>query len=283
MIDLFGLSGKVALVVGGGQGIGAATAHRLSLAGCAVAVADLELERAQAVVAQLHEAGGRAVALQADILESGAGERLIEQSIAGLGGFDILVTIVGAAKFGSVIEVTEAEWDRDQDRNLRYFYFLCQAAARSFIRRKMPGTIVGMASAGGIGAMPFRSAYGAAKAALIHLVRSLSVELGGYGIRINAVAPGLTVTPRTAARMGVDHVQAEIARIPLGRLGTPEDVANVILFYASELSGHVTGTTLVVDGGAIEAPPYDLGPSRAASERNRKALGIDLGPGADHA
>jgi NAD(P)-dependent dehydrogenase (short-subunit alcohol dehydrogenase family) len=276
--DPFGLAGKRALVVGGGQGIGESAALRLADAGCDVAVLDLEAERAESVAEAVRRTGRSGIALVGNVVEDGEAARLVDEAADALGGLDIVVSIVGAARFGSVLEMTPQEWDGDHARNLRYFFFLCQAAARSFIRRGVPGTIVGIATAGAIGSMPFRPAYGAAKAGLVHLVRTLAVELGEHGIRINAVAPGMTVTPRTAKRMGAATTQAEAAKIPLGRLGTPDDVGKVILFFASDLAGHVTGTTLVVDGGALAAPNYDLGPSRAASARNRRALGIDLAP-----
>lgn len=278
MTDPFGLAGKKALVVGGGQGIGESAALRLAEAGCDIAIVDLDAGRADAVAGAVRRTGRTSVSLVGNVVEDGEAARLVAEAVAALGGLDIVVAIVGAAKFGGVLEMSPQEWDGDHARNLRYFFFLCQVAARSFIRRGVPGTIVGIATAGAIGSMPFRPAYGAAKAGLIHLVRTLAVELGEHDIRINAVAPGMTVTPRTAARMNADATRAEAAKIPLGRLGTPDDIGKVILFFASDLAGHVTGTTLAVDGGALAAPNYDLGPSRAASARNRRSLGIDLDP-----
>ncbi len=275
MSDLFKLTGKVALVVGGGQGLGEASARYLADVGCAIAVVDRETERARAVVQTLTARGVRAVAITANILEVSEIERVVAETEAALGGLDIVVSIVGASKFGGVLELSEAEWDHDHDRNLRYFFFLCQAAARSFVRRDVKGVIIGVATAGVNGSMPFRSAYGAAKAGLVHLVRTLAVELGEWGIRINAVAPGLTVTPRTQARVATEAAQAQIRNIPRGRAGTPDDIGKAVLFLASDLADHITGTTVPVDGGSTVTPSYDLGPSRAASKRNRVAMGKD--------
>ena len=273
--DLFKLSGKVALVVGGGQGLGEASARYLADAGCAVAVVDREPARAQAVAEALAARGVKTTAIVADILQVSEIERVVAETEAALGGLDVVVSIVGASKFGGVLELSEAEWDNDHARNLRYFFFLCQAAARSFVRRGVPGVIVGIATAGVNGSMPFRSAYGAAKAGLVHLVRTLAVELGEWGVRINAVAPGLTVTPRTQARVANEAAQAQIRNIPRGRAGTPDDIAKAVLFLASDMADHITGATVPVDGGSTVAPNYDLGPSRAASKRNRLAMGKD--------
>jgi len=244
--DFLKLSGKVALVVGGGQGIGEATARYLARAGCDVAVVDLEPARGQAVAGEIASLGRRSIFLKADILDDDALPRVVDEVVSRLGGLDIVAAIVGQAKFGSVLELTHDEWDRDHRRNLRYFFFLVQAAARSFIRRKVPGSIVGLATAGVTNSMPFRSGYGAAKAGLAHLVRTAAVELGEYGIRINCVAPGLVVTPRTEGRITADSA-AEIAeRIPLRKLGRPDDIAKAVLFLASDLAGHVTGTALAM-------------------------------------
>jgi 3-oxoacyl-[acyl-carrier protein] reductase len=272
---MFGLAGKVALVVGGGLGLGDSAARYLAQAGCAIAVVDIDAERAEVVARNVRELGGTAIALVADVLDENEVARVIAEVEVELGGLDVVVSIVGASKFGGVLEFTPEDWDRDHARNLRYFFFLCQAAARSFVRRRVKGVIVGIATAGGYGSMPFRSAYGAAKAGLMHLVKSLAVELGEYGVRVNAVAPGMTVTPRTAARMTAQATQTEVAHIPLGRLGAPDDIGKAVLFFASDLAGHVTGATLPVDGGATVTPNYDLEPSRAASLRNRRSMGKD--------
>lgn len=272
---LLGLDGKVAMVVGGGQGLGEANALHLARAGCAVAVVDIEADRAERVAASVRELGRPATAIVADVLDPAAVGAAVDATERSLGGLDVVVAVVGASKFGGILELTVDEWDRDQARNLRYLFALTQASARSFVRRSVPGVIVATATAGVADSMPYRSSYGAAKAGVVHFVRSMAVELGEYGIRINAVAPGLTVTPRVAGKMSPDVVATEQARIPLGRIGTPDDVARVVVFLASDLARHVTGATLPVDGGSTAAPNHDLGPSRTASRRNRTALGLD--------
>ncbi|MBV9995741.1 MAG: SDR family oxidoreductase [Caulobacteraceae bacterium] len=272
--DLFRLAGKTALVVGGGQGIGEATALLLARVGCAVAVVDLEAERAEKVAAAVRALGRPAAAIVADVLDDAAPERIVAETLEALGGLDVMVCIVGAAGFGGVLEMTPKTWDAEHARNLRYFFFMCQAAARSFVRRKTAGVIVGLGTAGAVGfsSMPFAPAYGAAKAGLIHLVRSLAGELGEYGVRINAVAPGLTLTPRIAARPGA---AAYGARAPLGHAAATQDIAKAVLFLASDLASHVTGVTLPVDGGS-SASSDDLTGARAKSARNRRAMGLDV-------
>jgi len=276
--EIFGLNGKLALVVGGGQGLGEAASRYLAEAGCSVAVLDLEIERAQAVAKALRDRGATAIALSADVTDDAQLTRAVAEAEAGLGGLDVVVSIVGASRFGGVLELSPEDWDAQHTLNLRYFFFLCQSAARSFVRRQVPGAIVGISTAGAYDSMPFRPAYGAAKAGLVHLVRSLAVELGEYGIRINAAAPGMTVTPRTAARMNSEANQGEVRKIPLQKLGTPDDIGKAVLFLASDLASHITGATIPVDGGSSVAPNYDLGASRAVSLRNRRAM-----PGGDPA
>lgn len=277
MKDFFGLAGKIAMVVGGGQGIGESGARHLAEAGCDVAVVDLDPLRAEAVAEIVRSLGRRAASIPADILDDAQVAALCDRTEAALGGLDILVCVVGASKFGGILELSADEWDRDHARNLRYFFLCTQAAARSFIRRKVDGRIVGIATGGAFGSMPFRSPYGAAKAGLIHFVKSMAVELGEYGIRVNAVAPGPTVTPRVADRMATSAWTSEIGKIPLQRLGNVDDIGKAVLFMASDMAAHVTGATLPVDGGSTIAPNYDLGPSRAAARRNRASLGVDIG------
>jgi NAD(P)-dependent dehydrogenase (short-subunit alcohol dehydrogenase family) len=229
--------------------------------------------RADKVCAEIRAMGRRAVPIIADVLDDAQIDRVFAETEEQLGGLDIMVTIVGASKVRGILEMTAADWDLDQSRNLRYVFLYMQAAAHSFISHDRPGAIVTMTSGGALRSMPFRSAYGAAKAAMIHLVKSMAVELGEYGIRVNAVAPGITVTPSSAGR--TNHEEAfheELRKIPSGRFGTPDDVGKAVLFLCSDLAGHVTGHTLAVDGGWVSAPNYNLDESRAITRRKREPL-----------
>jgi len=223
--DLLGLTGKKALIIGGGQGLGEATAVFLARAGCDVALVDINPEAAEKVAGEVRAEGRKAVPIIADALDASQTERVIGETEAGLGGLDILVTIVGGSSLAGVLEISLEDWDRDQARNFRYVFVYAQAAARSMVKRDVKGCIVAIATGGALRSMPFRSGYGAAKAGLVHLVKSMAVELGDYGIRVNAIAPGATFTPNSVGYMDTTAFRAEVEKIPLGRLANPEDIA----------------------------------------------------------
>jgi NAD(P)-dependent dehydrogenase (short-subunit alcohol dehydrogenase family) len=229
MIDLLGLEGKVAMVVGGGLGMGHSTSLSLAKAGCDVAVIDVDRERAEFVAA-----AGAVATVESEF-----------------GRVDRLATIVGQAAWTTVLDVTEETWDLDHRRNLRYFFFVAQAAARAMIRGGNGGAIAAVASVSGIQSAPNHAPYGAAKAGLINLVRTMGVELAPHGIRVNANAPGTIKTPRTS--QSADHAafveKVRNSLIPFRRLGETQDIANGLLFMLSDLASFVTGQTLAVDGG----------------------------------
>lgn len=264
--SLFGLEAKKALVVGGGQGMGERSAHYLARAGCDVAVLDLDADRAAQVAASVRELGRRAVAVTADVTDDAQIAPAVAAAENGLGGLDVLVTIVGQASIRRALDVTPASWDREHRRNLRYFFFVAQAVARSMINRHVPGAIVAVASVSGLQSAPNHVPYGAAKAGLINMVRSLAVEWASHNIRVNAVAPGLIITPRLPdtedQRNRVLH-----SLIPMQRRGTTDEIGKSILFLASDLATYVTGQTLAVDGGftavfAAGAPEPPAAPDR---------------------
>lgn len=278
--DLLGLEGKVALIIGGGQGLGEASARRLAQAGCDIALVDLERERADAVAAKVRDLGRKAVVIVADAAQDADVPRVLSQTHDALGRLDVLITIVGHSNLGSFLETEMADWDRDHALNVRYVVAYARAVARDFVKRGVRGAIVATATGGALRSMPFRAGYGANKAALVNLVKSIAVELGDYGIRVNAVAPGATFTPRNVGYMDTPAFQAEIEKIPLGRLAEPDDIARAITFLASDMARHITGSTLAVDGGSFSAPLYDLRSSRKKSRRNVMAmLGITDGEG----
>ena len=274
MDDLLGLRGKVAVVLGGGRGLGDASSMLLGQAGVSVAVVDIDAEAAGRVSDAVAAAGGKAIAVVADALDPAQAPRVLQETEDQLGDLDILVTIIGGSKLGGVLELTLEEWDHDFNRNVRYFFVYAQAAARSFVRHDKPGSIVAIATGGALRSMPFRASYGASKAGLVHLVKSMAVELGDYGIRVNAVAPGATFTPNSVGYMDSPAWKAETEKIPLGRLAKPDDIARGVVFLASDMARHVTGSTLAVDGGSTAAPIYDLASSKRKARRNlMKSLG----------
>ncbi|WP_242127159.1 SDR family oxidoreductase [Sphingobium sp. Sx8-8] len=272
-VDMLGLGGKVALVVGGGRGLGEASALALADAGCDLALVDRDGAAAEAVAAVVRDRGRRAIGIEADVLDSGAVTGVIAAAEAALGPVDILVTIVGASKLYSFLEMSMDDWDHDQSINLRYFVAYAQAVSRLWVARKQGGAIIATTTGGALRSMPYRAGYGAAKAGLIHLVKSVAVELGDFGIRVNAVAPGATMTSGTVGYMDAEAFRAEIEKIPMGRLASPKDVAMAVTFLASDMARHITGSTLAVDGGSTAAPLYDL---RSSRKRTRRKLGALL-------
>ena len=250
--SLFQLEGKSALVVGGGQGMGESTAKLLARVGCAVAVADVVKERADHVAAVVAGLGQPSASIVGDVLDDSQATNIVERAERELGGLDALVTIVGQASFNSVLDMTPEQWDHDHRKNLRYFFFTAREVARSLIARGEPGSMVCIASVTGIQSAPNHAAYGAAKAGLMNLVRSMAVEWAPYSIRVNAVAPGSIITPRIPATPErVERTQRGL--IPAKRLGTADEVGKAALFLLSDLASYVTGHTLLVDGGWMAA------------------------------
>jgi 3-oxoacyl-[acyl-carrier protein] reductase len=256
--SLFGLQGKKALIIGGGQGMGEATAGFLARAGCDVAPVDLVAERAERVAAMVGAHGTRGIPITGDVLDDAQIPRIVAEADEKLGGIDAMVSIVGAAAWGSLMDTTAAVWDQQMHLNLRYFFLTAKQVASVMIRRGTHGRIVGIASVDGQRASPMRGAYGAAKAGLISLVQTMAVEWAPHHIRVNAIAPGHIVTPRlydTPQRAG------GYARslIPLRRRGTTEDIGKAALFLLSDLASYVNGTTLDVDGGLLAANLFPNG------------------------
>ena len=255
-VSLLGLEGKKALIVGGGRGMGEASALLLAEAGCDVAVLDSVLERAEQVACEVRAIGRAGIAIEADILDEASVKKAVADAEGALGGIDILVTIVGQALFKPLLDVTLEEWDYDQSRNLRYFFVTARAVAQSMIARGVGGSLICIGSVDGAVGSPMHAPYGAAKAGLMHLVKSMATEWGRHGIRANAVAPGSITTPRLP-ETAESRALMEASVLPIGRPGTTRDVAGAVLFLASGLSEYVTGHSLFVDGGWMAANHFD--------------------------
>lgn len=254
--QLFDLGGKGALVTGGALGIGQAIAARLAEAGAAVAIADINESAGAETVAQIVRAGGTASFVRADAGSASDAQVAVAQAVQTLGGVHILVNNAGIFPFSSALETTEALWDRVLDINLKSQFFYTQAAARAMIDAGHGGAIVNIASIDAFHPTGNLVHYDASKGGAVMLTKSLAKELGPRGIRVNAIAPGGVNTPgaRTAQGapiMDTAAVQAMMARLPLGRMGEPDDIATVALFLASDAARYVTGTTIVVDGGFL--------------------------------
>ena len=252
------LSGRSALVIGGGQGIGRATALALAEAGARVAVLDAEAERAEAVAAEVEALGAKAASIRADVTREAEAERGVARARSELGGLDIVVNIVGASSWVPLLDLDEETWERDFSVNLKHHWYVARSAARLWIEAGEPGVLCVVGSVSGAFSAANHASYGAAKAGLLSLVRSAAEEWWPAGIRVNAVVPGAVRTPRIEASWADGSVPRPDADTLL-RMALPEDIAGSILFLVSDLARRVTGQTLVVDGGATTKFPYAAG------------------------
>jgi 3-oxoacyl-[acyl-carrier protein] reductase len=255
MATLFGLDGKRFMILGGGQGMGEATARLLASLGAGVAIVDKEADRAERVAADLAKSGANAMPFSVDVTDDDALIATIARIERELGPLDGMATIIGMAAWSPLVEMSMETWDSEQRRNLRYFFLAAREVARGLMQRKAPGSIVCVGSIDGLRSAPLHAAYGAAKAGLSNLARTMAVEWSGHGIRVNVVAPGAIVTPRVPYTD--DEAEARItANVPMQRRGTVDDVAKVAAFFLSDLSSYVTGQTLAADGGVLAANPF---------------------------
>lgn len=239
------LSGKVALVTGGGKGIGAAIAFALSRAGAATVVADIDDRSGQKVVAELNGSYGRALYARANVAFSADVDSLFRTVLSDFGRVDILVNNAGIWFRKPMLDISDQEWDEVMTTNLKGTFMCTQRAARIMVEQKS-GCVVNIASQAGLFYSRGQGChYAASKAAIVQLTRVLAFELGPFGIRINCIAPGsLSVSATSKSGPLLDH-------IPLRRSGTADDVAQAVLFFASDHSSFITGQTLLVNGGVI--------------------------------
>ncbi len=242
-----GLQDQVALVTGGGQGIGAEIARTLGRVGCKVVIVDLAKEPAENVAKEIKEQGGTSLALAADVTSFPAVTSLVDEVKNTLGATSVLVNCAGGGTRGWFVESVPETWERDIRLNLLGVMNCTRAVLPDMVERKK-GVIVNIVSEAGRVGEAGLAAYAAAKGGVISFTKSLARELGRYGIRVNAVAPGATMTPRLAPRL-MEKWDKMVKSYPLGRLGEPQDIAKAVLFLVSEMSGFVTGQVLSVSGG----------------------------------
>lgn len=248
------LDGKVALITGGGQGIGRATAILLAEEGARVAVVDINPKTGKETVDKIQQCGRTAIFIKADVSKAKDAERMIETCIKKLGRLDVLFNNAGIVKGGqsddTITELTEEDWDRIMDINVKGVFLGCKYAVPYMIKQG-GGSIINAGSIAGVVARSGQIGYSTSKGAVVNMTRQLALDLAKYKIRVNATCPGFISTPLVKSMV---ENQPEMARIwqswhPLDRFGTPEEVAHSVLYLASDESSFVTGTTLLIDGG----------------------------------
>lgn len=247
------LKGQVAVVTGSGQGIGKAIALRLAREGADIIIDDRRADGRTEETRREIEALGRRVAVYAgDVSDVEQDQRLIRFGVDELGKIDILVNNAGIEKHAAFLEVTEEDYDAVLDVNLKGAFFIAQAFARHLQQTKRPGRIINISSVHENLPFPNFSPYCASKGGLEMVMRTLAIELAPLGITVNNIAPGAIETPiNTKLLNSPELLKALLGQIPLGRLGTPDDVAGMVAFLAGPDAGYITGTTMFVDGGLL--------------------------------
>ncbi len=252
--ERFDITGKVAIVTGGASGIGRAIALALAESGANVVIADRALDGAEEMAREIESAGGKAIATKTDVTDSKEVEQMVQRTIEKFGKIDILINNAGIIARSSVMDMREEELDRTFEVNLKGVVLCSQAAARHMIEQKS-GKIVNMGSSLSSRASVCNLSgggadYCASKAAVQAFTRTLAMELGPYGINVNAVAPGTTNTPMHEGLWEMATIYFQNS-VPLGRLAEPEDIADVVVFLVTDAARYITGQTIHVNGGQV--------------------------------
>ncbi|HEX2117169.1 MAG TPA: glucose 1-dehydrogenase [Alphaproteobacteria bacterium] len=249
--ELFDLSGQVALVTGASSGLGLRFAEVLAANGAAVVLVARRADRLAAAREKIEAAGGKALSVTADVTDRAAMVQAFEAAEKAFGSVTILVNNAGIAAASRAINMLEEDWQRVIGIDLDAVFFWAQEGARRMLAAKKTGAIVNIASILGLSAAKGVVAYATAKAGVIQLTKSLAVELGFKGVRVNAIAPGFIPTEMNQGYLLSDLGKGMIRDIPLGRFGEPRDLDGVLLLLASDAGRYMTGATLVVDGGQV--------------------------------
>jgi dehydrogenase/reductase SDR family protein 4 len=249
----FSLEGRVALVAGGSRGIGEASAIALAEAGADVVVSSRKLPELERVAGEIRQRGRKALAIEAHMAKPEDSRNLVDKTVAEFGKIDILVNNAGTNPFfGQIIDAEEWAWDKTMDVNLKGPFMLAQMVARVMREKGSGGSIINTASVGGLAPGGNQGIYSVTKAGMIMLTRVMAKEWGPFGIRVNALAPGVIKTKMSEVLWKEQAVgEAVASRTPLRRLGEIADVAGAVVYLASDASGYVTGDTIIIDGGAF--------------------------------
>jgi NAD(P)-dependent dehydrogenase (short-subunit alcohol dehydrogenase family) len=247
---------QVAIITGAGQGIGFEIARQMSLNGASILINDISEELIKKAADQINSEGGKCIALAGDAADINFIQQMVDTAVQHFGKLTIAIANAGITLFGDFLEYPQESLQKVMNLNLQGSFFLAQRAARQIIKQQSGGSILFMSSVTGHQAHKDLAAYGMTKAALEMLAKNLVVELSPYGITVNTVAPGATLTERTLEDSEYKNTWSRIT--PMGRPATVEDVANAVLFLVSPNAGHITGQNLIVDGGwtAVSTSPY---------------------------
>ncbi|HSN83178.1 MAG TPA: glucose 1-dehydrogenase [Polyangiales bacterium] len=245
------LKGKVAIVTGASRGIGAAIAAKMADEGAKVVVVSRKIEGLSPVADDIRERGGEATPIACHVGHVAQREAMLEQALQTYGKVDILVNNAATNPyFGPMLSIDEAAWDKTFEVNVKGYFGMSQLVAGHLQGRKAKGSIVNVASVVGLMAAPMQGVYAMTKAAVISMTKTLAMELGGAGIRVNAIAPGLIETKFAKVLVDNDQIRSSIVnRTAAGRVGQPEDIAGGAVFLASDEADYLTGDVMVIDGG----------------------------------
>lgn len=248
-MKLFTLKDKVAVITGGNRGLGRGIALALAEAGADIVIIGRDVKRNQQVVSEVEEKGCKAISLATDLRDISAISKMVTEVVNQFGKLDIFVNNAGVSHTQSALKVSEEDWDKVMDLNVKSLFFCCQAAGR-VMKDQGFGKIINLASvAGAVGDLGI-SPYTASKAAVINLTRSLALEWARYGIQVNAIGPAYIETDLNSTELGNPKVREKIVeKTPMKRLGVPEELAGAAILLASNASDYMTGQTIFVDGG----------------------------------
>jgi NAD(P)-dependent dehydrogenase (short-subunit alcohol dehydrogenase family) len=249
------LTNKHALITGAASGIGRATAFLFAVEGASISVVDLDIEGGRKVVDEINTKGGKAIFVHCDVRKASDCQDAVQETVEKIGGIEILFNNAGVIRRATVLDTTEAEWDLVMDVNVKSIYLFSKFAI-PYIARAGGGSIVNMSSGWGLRGGRKAVSYCAAKGAVINLTRAMALDHAGENIRVNCLCPGDVDTAmlrNEARQLGQSEVDfmLDAADRPLGRIGSPEEIAQAVLYLVSDVSSYITGTALVIDGGGL--------------------------------